>query len=154
MVTSSTAQIEKMTRALEQGIALAPTLEPILDTISENVTAVSERIDQVKDQSEAFAMRVTNSMAADGRLLGGLEEAQSKIVASLGEAGETARDAIVEQSDTTQGALREARNSLSANMSKSAEQFENDLAAATDRLAVILNAFAEKIEQARGGKAQ
>lgn len=154
MVSSSTAQIEKMTRAFEQGIALAPTLEPILDTISENVTAVSERIDQVKDQSEAFALRVTSSMAADGRLLGGLEEAQSKIVASLGEAGKTARDAIVEQSDTTQEALREARSSLSANMSKSVEQFENDLTAATDRLAVILNAFAEKIEQARGGKAQ
>lgn len=154
IVSSSTAQIEKMTRAFEQGIALAPTLEPILDTISGNVTAVSQRIDEVKDQSEAFALRVTSSMAADGRLLGGLEEAQGKIIVSLGEAGETAREAIIEQADTTRDAMRVARIELTANMNENAERFENDLTAATDRLAVILNAFAEKIEQARDGKAQ
>ena len=154
IVSSSTTEIEKMTRAFEQGTAIAPTLEPILDTISANVNAVSQRLDQVKDQSEAFASRVTSSMAADGRLLGGLEEAQRQIVTSLGEAGENTRLAIVEQGNTTRDALHAGQTELTASMRQSADQFETEVTAATDRLSVILKAFAEKIEQARGGKAQ
>lgn len=161
IVTSSTSEIEKMTRAFEQGTALAPSLTPMLETIASNVDAVSQRVDQVKDQSNALAVRVTNAMADDGRLLGGIEDAQGRIVASLDQAGQSARDVINRESDATRQAMEAGRTEMTQlfqgqqqTMRQDAERFAGEISAATDRLSSILNDFAAKIEEARRGAAR
>jgi methyl-accepting chemotaxis protein len=151
VVSTSTTEIEKMTRAFEQGSALAPTLRPVLDTISENVNAVSQRIDHIKNQSDALAQRVNNSLADEGRMLGGLEDVQARIV----QAGQTARDAITREGDATRRVLEGTRTDmeqmLEGGRQMVAERFNGEISAATDRLSNILRDFAAKIEEARGG---
>lgn len=151
VVSGSTAEIEKMTRAFEQGSALAPALGPVLDRISTNINDVSQRIDRIKGQSDALAERVSNNLADDGRMFGDLENVQASIV----QAGNTARDGIAREGDATRQALANTRTAmeqmLDTERRRVADQFNSEIAAATDRLSAILRDFAAKIEEARGG---
>nr|WP_314444428.1 hypothetical protein [uncultured Sphingomonas sp.] len=149
-VSSSTLEVQKMGSAFEQTAVLAPTLTPVLGTITANVGSVSEQMDEVRRQSEALAERFNKGIGEDGRLLAGLEEAQNRIVASIDEAGKTARSAIEQQSEFNRKSLADGMESVTATMRADAERFQNELTEATQRLSGILSDFAARIEEVRG----
>lgn len=149
VVSSSSDEIEKMTRALAQGTALAPSLAPALESVAANVTSLSQRIDAIGEQSNALAQRVSNSLSDDGRLLGGIDEARDRIVASLDQAGQAARGEIAQASSSYAQGLESERQRSLENIRRDAAQFSGEISAATDRLADILKTFAARIEEAK-----
>jgi predicted nucleic acid-binding Zn-ribbon protein len=149
VVSTSSHEIEKMTRALAQGTALAPSLAPALQSVAANVSSLSERIDVIGEQSDVLAQRVSNSLSDDGRLLGGIEEARDRMVASLDRAGEAARREIAQASSSYTQEVDSERQRAVETVRHVAEHFNSEVSAATDRLAEILKTFAARIEEAK-----
>lgn len=159
VVTSSTVEIAKMTRALEQGTAIAPTLSPALENVQANLTNISATVSNLKAQSDQLAGRMDAALADDGRTLGGLEGAQERIIGGLNQAGEGARDAIAREGQLTRDTMERARSEFAQGIEAErqrttedirlqSERFRDDLAQATNRLAEVLAAFAKRIEDA------
>lgn len=148
-VSTSSDEIEKMTRALAQGTALAPSLAPALESVAANVTSLSQRIDAIGEQSDVFAERMNNSLSDEGQLLGGIDEARDRIVASLDQAGQAARGEIAQASSSYAQGLESERQRSLESIRRDAEQFSGEISAATDRLADILKGFAARIEEAK-----
>lgn len=161
VVTTSTNEIARMTRALEQGTALAPTLGPALENVQANLDGVSGTVSSLKIQSDQLADRMSNALADDGRVLGGLDEAQRRVINGLDQAGQNAREGIVREGELTREAIERARTDFAQGIEgerqrtteeiqRQAGRFNTEISQATDRLAEILATFAKRIEDAGG----
>lgn len=159
VVTSSTNEIANLTRALEQGTAIAPTLGPALETVQANLEGVSGTVNGLKSQSDQLATRMNAALADDGRILGGLEEVQGRVISNLDQAGQGAREAIAREGQLTRETMERARSDFAQRIEGErqrtteeirlqGERFRGDISQATDRLVEVLATFAKRIEDA------
>lgn len=159
VVTSSTNEIVKMTRALEQGTAIAPSLGPALESVQANLDSVSGTVTSLKTQSDQLGSRMNAALADDGRILGGLEEAQGRVISNLDQAGQIAQEAIMREGQLTRETMERARSEFAQGIEGErqrtteelrlyGERFHGEISHATDRLVEVLAAFAKRIEDA------
>lgn len=157
--TSSTDEISKMTRALEQGTSVAPAVGPALERVQNSLSGLSETFEGLQVQSDAIATRLADAINDDGRALEALEETQSRLIGSLDAAGQAASDAIANEGELTRIAIEGTRSAFvesiegereraTQQIRSHADQFSSDITRATDRLAEILASFAQRIEDA------
>jgi hypothetical protein len=151
VVGDSIDEISKMTDALQKGTALAPALEPALQAMTSNVAVISTRLDELGKESTRIAERLNDSLTDDDKLLARLEGVQEEVISGIREAGNRASVGITQESELARSEIEQVRTRLAEQFTEERQAFSSELASATDRLAEILHAFSNRIEEVRAG---